>query len=566
MKNSDGNKAIAVRADRGLKSSQPTRRGVLADAALGNRYTPHRRRRLAVITLAITLIVGVFAAPASTGAWFTNGRKVVNNSMSSASLQAVAGLTAKTAFNGVTISWTSALQQPWATSNNVSAEPAYTITKTVDGKTTTLSTSATTTTYTDAYPVAQSGKARNFDVGNKWAGYVKSDGSVWTWGFNTYGVGNGNQVANTPQQVLFQTSPQITTISMYDSTAVATATDGSFYAWGFNVNGGCDRNGADSPRQLRLPSNKSVKDAIAAGVCTIIAVDTDGKIWQRGGSSDSGTFSPSSTSFAPITLPGGRSVKQLTKAETVLATDGTVWSWGANKSGQLGDGTTTNSTTPVQAQTPVKISQISADTQSAVAIGEDGLIYGWGDNSTGQLAPSGSSSSVITTPTTVRVPQGHQWSDAQTRSGTTTIISSDDKSMWSVGKGSTGKLGNGTNPNVSTEFVRVNNSSSPAPRDIFVGTSQSYYVDSSDNLWGWGTASDKTYTFFGINDSTGNVFYLSPKRLQDSLSLKRGGGLAGCSSGTLNSENYCAPTGTAVYTVSYAFRSWVSSTAQATAQ
>lgn len=526
------------------------------------------QKKLAATALAGALLVGTLAGSTATGAWFTSSRTVANNSAASSTLGGVTNFTAKKSASGVNLSWSSALQQPWATSNSITTEPVYTITRTRDGQTTTLSTNTTSNTYTDSYPPATRVRARSLAVGYDSAGYVRSDGTVWVWGYNRYGLGTGRTTANTPAKIVFDSGASADGISMYGNTGVVTLSDGKFYAWGLNANGDCDGYSSTSSyaRQQFLPGNVTARDAVAAGTCTTIALDYDNTIWQRGGSANSGKFQASSRYYYAINLPGGRTVKQLTRAETVLASDGTVWSWGLNDKGQFGDGTTTASTTPVQAQLPsgVVISRLSADGRSVVAVTSTGTIYAWGDNTLGQLA-TGSVGGYVTTPRIMNLPGDHIWEDAQTTSLTTTIMAADDKSLWSVGKGSEGNLGYGGRTDSSSAFIRTGASTNATPKMIATGWNQNYFLDTSGNLWGWGKATDRTSSFFG-NDDISSTYYLSPKVVQSPVDVISGSRSVYCDSGNLTLWEYCAPAGTTTYSITYAVKSWISPVAQAAAQ
>ena len=135
---------------------------------------------------------------------------------------------------------------------------------------------------------------------------LKSDGTVWAWGDNSYG-----QLGESPYTIIKRTTPvqvsskilnSVTAVAAGSGHTIALRSDGTVLAWGYNSYGQLGDGTTtwrDTPVQV---SGLSGVTAIAGGSFYTVA----------------------------------------------LKSDGTVWAWGDNSSGQLGDGTTTNSTTPVQ--------------------------------------------------------------------------------------------------------------------------------------------------------------------------------------------------------------------------
>lgn len=146
-------------------------------------------------------------------------------------------------------------------------------------------------------------------------GAIKTDGTLWMWGYNSYGMlGDGS-----PTTTLYKSSPvQISgggtnwkQLFLSDYTALCLKTDGTVWGWGY-----------DSLGQLGL-------------------INTSG-----------GQYS------SPVLCLGGSSGwKQVAVAGGVTAnfhsggvkTDGTLWMWGSNYKGRCGDNTQTAAySSPVQ--------------------------------------------------------------------------------------------------------------------------------------------------------------------------------------------------------------------------
>jgi len=138
--------------------------------------------------------------------------------------------------------------------------------------------------------------------GNCFSLALKSDGTVWAWGWNDVGqLGDGTRInRSTPLQVSGLTG--VCAISAGDSHSLALKNDGTVWAWGWNyfgkLGGGTD---AYSTKPVQV-SDLSGVIAIATGVHHSLAIKNDG----------------------------------------------TVWAWGGNSVGELGDGTITTRVNPVQ--------------------------------------------------------------------------------------------------------------------------------------------------------------------------------------------------------------------------
>jgi len=183
---------------------------------------------------------------------------------------------------------------------------------------------------------------------------VKSDGTVWTWGANTYGeLGNGlfTTMAQTsfPTQVLTSAGTPLTGIIAVSSALynmLALKSDGTVWAWGNNTYGqigdgtiGVQRNFA--VKVLNLTNVVNINTAYLSS----FAVKGDGTIWAWGynGAFGLGDGTTSSKNF-PVQVVGINNAIKVVSAPAnpvpiyALKSDGTVWAWGAGNYGQFGDG------------------------------------------------------------------------------------------------------------------------------------------------------------------------------------------------------------------------------------
>ena len=101
---------------------------------------------------------------------------------------------------------------------------------------------------------------------------VKTDGSLWTWGWNEYGqVGNGRKgeadgnwyglTQETPVKVL----DNVSAVSCSMSHMLATKTDGTLWTWGTNLGGTADLDSTTITRPAQVLINRQAPDPVPSG-------------------------------------------------------------------------------------------------------------------------------------------------------------------------------------------------------------------------------------------------------------------------------------------------------------
>jgi len=228
---------------------------------------------------------------------------------------------------------------------------------------------------------------------------LKSDGTVWTWGWNPSAeLGIGVQDFGphpTPQQVPGLTN--IVRIIAGDSTSYAFKADGTVWGWGSTILGklGDGINGGVQASPVEIPA---LKDTIAIGSAagTTVALKQDGTLWSFGtnflgqlgrGIGDAGPY-PIPTQIADLL---GKAVSSGTQHALVVLPDGTIKAFGGNSSGQLGQGSIDGLAHPSPVSVP-GVSGVFAISGGGFAsfalIGDPnsgGTIKAWGSNSFGML-------------------------------------------------------------------------------------------------------------------------------------------------------------------------------------
>jgi len=280
---------------------------------------------------------------------------------------------------------------------------------------------------------------------------TKTDGTLWSWGrglsFGQLGLGNTNNYSS-PKQVGALTTWLNITCGRYNSLAVKT--DGTLWSWGYNNNGQLGLNNTTSYSSPKQVGALTTWLNIGAGQYHVLATKTDGTLWSWGanGNGQLGlgniTYYSSPKQVGALTTwlkisSGGYNFNLATK------TDGTLWSWGRNSNGQLGLGNTTARSSPVQVGALTTWSNITCGEYCAIATKTDGTLWSWGNNSFGQLGlgnttyySSPKQVGALTTWSTIAGGQGQS------------LATKTDGTLWSWGSNNLGQLGLGNTTNYSS--------------------------------------------------------------------------------------------------------------------
>ncbi|NCU42135.1 MAG: hypothetical protein EOM19_05475, partial [Candidatus Moranbacteria bacterium] len=344
-------------------------------------------------------------------------------------------------------------------------------------------------------------------VGGQHSCVLKNDTTVFCWGFNGAGQLGDNTTTNryTPIQVLGIGGngylEGISQISLGASHTCITKTDGTAYCWGRNNYG-------------QLGNN------------TVIDQYTPVQVLGVGGS---GFFSGVSL----ISVGGSHAC--------ALKTDGTTYCWGFNSSGQLGDNTTTQRLTPVQVLGGggsgflSGVSQISVGSYHTCSLTVNNIALCWGSNS-GQLGDNTTSGRY--TPVKVlgvEIFLGYVSDIQQTVSGSEhSCILKSDHTMWCWGANSYGELGNGAFINKKAPVQVLGVGGNGYLTDIFqiaAGSRYSCAVKTDGTVYCWGRAE------YGIGDNTIGTSRNTPVQV---LGVGGVGVLSGVIQVSVGSSNMCA--------------------------
>ena len=188
------------------------------------------------------------------------------------------------------------------------------------------------------------------------AGAIKTDGTLWMWGYNSNGqLGQNNRTDySSPVQV-----PGTTWANIGPQGAIKT--DGTLWMWGANYYGSLGLNeGPGGPGWHENVKFKSSPVQIPGTTWSKIsgsgnnntAIKTDGTLWVWGTNS-MGQLGQNSTNngySSPVQVPGTTWSNVVMGVNGVLAfkTDNTLWAWGQNEYGVFGLNNLTQYSSPVQ--------------------------------------------------------------------------------------------------------------------------------------------------------------------------------------------------------------------------
>jgi len=265
-----------------------------------------------------------------------------------------------------------------------------------------LGTNDTTYYNSPRQTVASGNNWKQVSSGGRLSAAIKTDGTLWTWGRNSYGQLGTNDITDRSSPV--QTISGGTNwkqVSVGYKYMMAIKTDGTLWGWGNNNYGQLGNNQGGSPytwfksSPVQTVSGGTNWKQVSAGGYITTAIKTDGTLWGWGNNDYGGLGNnTTTTAYSPIqTISGGTNWKlSRSSYHTVfgIKTDGTLWAWGQNNNGQLGDNTIVNKSSPVQTISggtnwySVECAK-STSTRHVVALKQDGTLWTWGDNSFGQL-------------------------------------------------------------------------------------------------------------------------------------------------------------------------------------
>ena len=300
--------------------------------------------------------------------------------------------------------------------------------------------------YSSPIQIPGTGWAKYVSGGSKTMAAIKTDGTLWTWGRNQYGqTGHNNTTGgatgiSSPTQVPGTTWDYVIT----DARSMGVKTDGTLWSWGFNNQGALGLNQSanpaisiSSPTQIGSETTWTTKFT-TSGAYTNGVIKTDGTLWMWGLNGVGQLGQGNTTKYSsPVQVPGTTWAAVDCSSDVVKATktDGTLWAWGENNYGALGQNDRTDRDSPVQ----IPGTNWSTDIRkvgTSLCIKTDGTLWAVGHNHRGQLAQNNTQEGYSSP---VQIP-GTNWQYVRGLGASKT-----DGSLWSWGQNDSGQLGDNTN-------------------------------------------------------------------------------------------------------------------------
>src|SRR6266566_534599 len=353
------------------------------------------------------------------------------------------------------------------------------------------------TTAASYLPVPASGPpgtVRQIAAGYFTSAALISDGTVWAWGSNNsgaLGTGSSGGWVATPQQVPGLSS--VTQIALGIVDVYAVRSDGTLWAWGFNQSGQLG-NGttAASYQPVRVPGLTGITQ-VSAGTGYVLARRSDGTVWAWGDNSRGFLGDGTTTGhLTPERVPGLTGITEVAAnwASFAVRSDGTLFGWGADDDGALGNGTSGGSVlTPAPVPGLTGVTQVASNNGATLALaGSGGTVWAWGWNNIGQLGDGTTVSRLsperLTLTGVTLIAVGISGDSAAVRS---------DGTLLTWGGNGFGNLGNGTQGGYTV---------TPAPVRSLTGVSQVAFGGGYGGGYGLALGSRAYATVPSLTDET----------------------------------------------------------------
>ena len=350
--------------------------------------------------------------------------------------------------------------------------------------------------------------------------YVPTAGKLWSFGRNNYGeLGQNNETKySSPTQIGSDSTwsmsvfGQIKGNSATGSVVHAIKTDGTLWTWGYNEEGAFGipsyAHNASISSPVQVGTDTTWKNTLtdSGGNAISAAIKTDGTLWTWGKNQKGslGQNAPYTAHLSSPTQVGTDTTWKMIGAGDsktgAIKTDGTLWMWGRQDiNGYLGLNDIINRSSPTQVGTDTTWNYMHVGYNAAFGVKTDGTAWTMGQNSKGDLGLNQPTSTEISSPTQL---PGTTWKMADGGNQGYTIAVKTDGTMWSWGYNKAGVLG--LNSSESTGTPRYSSPTQiPGTTWSFItcATSKANYALKTDGtLWSWGY--NAAFGALGQNDRT----------------------------------------------------------------
>jgi alpha-tubulin suppressor-like RCC1 family protein len=273
--------------------------------------------------------------------------------------------------------------------------------------------------------------------------FLKSDGTVWACGDNSYGQLGDSTIPSSIYPIQVPNLSGIIAIAAGQSFSVFLKNDSTVWNCGRN-NGGQLGDGTtdDKHTPSQVATLTGIK-AIAAGNYHSLFLQGNGTVRACGqnyrGQLGTGNNYDHLYPIPVVNITNVTAIAAGWEHSLFLRNDSTVWSCGSNFNGQLGDGTFLVRNYPVQVNSLAAISAIDAGGEHSVFVKGDGTAWACGKNSSGQLGIGSTTDMNIAVQLV-----GLTGVNNAAAGGAHSLFSINDSTVWSCGDNSSGQLGDST--------------------------------------------------------------------------------------------------------------------------
>jgi len=286
---------------------------------------------------------------------------------------------------------------------------------------------------------------------------LQGDGSLWTWGTQTYlgdnGVSADAGVSNASSPVQIGSNTDNASVHGNWRNGFITKNDGTLWTWGLGRYGTCGTGTAlsiSSPTQI-------------------------GSLTDWGDGDYHAEDKQMLTKFSSY------------KHCLAVKTDGTLWSWGYNSSkGMVGDGTNISRSSPVQIGTDTNWAHCAAGEFTSFAIKTTGALFSWGGGQQGRLGNNTNTNTGVSSP--VQVGALTDWKQIGAGRISTHAVKTDGTLWYVGGHASFGVNGIGDDGDVRSSPTQIGSDTDWA-YVLCGGRMVAGCIKTNGTLWLWGRGS-----------------------------------------------------------------------------
>ena len=202
-----------------------------------------------------------------------------------------------------------------------------------------------------------------------WSLAMKSDKTLWAWGAGALGqMGQTVTDACNPgaancRKIPVQIAGTWSSVSAGGEHNLGIKTDGSMWGWGYNLYGSVGNGTVVNVfAPVDVGGGLTAWTSISAGGYHSLAIKNNGTLWSWGinnrgqlGNTETGTCSTYPCSLSPVQVGTDTDWQSIAGGDAgsyAIKSDGTLWAWGRNDFGQIGVNDQTNRTAPAEVTFP----------------------------------------------------------------------------------------------------------------------------------------------------------------------------------------------------------------------